>query len=236
MTEERRRDEPADDALVEAAWRDASRDEPPASLDAAILAAARTETRRPAPGQAIAPRRAWWTRWQPLAAAAGVAGLAFVLVQTIPREGPLPSPAAVEMKSRAESPESPKSPKSPKSQPSVPEVAPAERNAAQASDAASAIVPSVRTRESAASPAAEDASAGSDALAGAEPQAAARAEAAAPSPDAWVRRIAALHAAGNLNSAAAELREFRLAFPDADRLLPDDLRAWAAGVPGPDAP
>ena len=50
------------------------------------------------------------------------------------------------------------------------------------------------------------------------------------------RRIAALHAAGNLDSAAAELREFRRAFPDADRFLPDDLLAWAAGVPGPDAP
>ncbi len=227
MTEERRRDEHADDALVEAAWRNASRDEPPARLDAAILAAARAEARRPAPGQGIAARSAWWTRWQPLAAAAGVAGLAFVLVQTIPREAPLPSPAAVEMKSRAESPIS---------RPSGPEVAPAERNAAQASDAAPTILPSARTRESAASPAAEDASTGSDALAGAEPQAAARAEAAAPSPDAWARRIAALHAAGNLNSAAAELREFRRAFPDADQFLPDDLRDWAAGVPRPDAP
>jgi hypothetical protein len=68
------------------------------------------------------------------------------------------------------------------------------------------------------------------------PQAASRAEAAAPTPDAWARRIAALHAAGDLSSAAAELREFRLAFPDADRYLPDDLRAWAAGVPGPAAP
>ena len=133
-------------------------------------------------------------------------------------------------------PQSSEPPKSPRSPSGLPGFAPAERNAAQASDAAPAIVPSVRTRESAASPAAEDASAGSDALAGAEPQAAARAEAAAPSPDAWVRRIAALHAAGNLNSAAAQLREFRLAFPDADRFLPDDLRAWAAGLPGPDAP
>jgi hypothetical protein len=227
MIEERRRDEHADDALVEAAWRNASHDEPPARLDAAILAAARDATRRPAPGREIAPRRAWWTRWQPLAAAAGVAGLAFVLVQTIPREAPLPSPAAVEMKSRAESTIS---------QPSVPEVAPAERNAAQASDAAPAILPSARTRESAASPAAEDASAGGDALVGVAPQAAARAAAATPTPDTWARRIAALHAAGNLDSAAAELREFRRAFPDADRFLPDDLRAWAAGVPGPDAP
>lgn len=273
MTDERRRDEAAEDALVAAAWRNASRDQPPARLDAAILAAARAATRRPAPGPGIAPRRAWWTRWQPLAAAAGVAGLAFVLVQTIPREARLPSPAAVETKSRAESPAS---------RPVGPAIAPAESTAEQAIDAAPATLPpartpapattppatispatpppatsptvtesaaeplpapppqAVRTREVATSPAAEpaarDASVGGDALGGVAPQAAARAEAAAPTPDAWARRIAALHAAGNLNSAAAELREFRLAFPEADRFLPDDLRAWAAGVPRPEAP
>lgn len=268
MTDERRRDEPAEDALVAAAWRNASRDQPPARLDAAILAAARAATRRPAPGPGIAPRRAWWTRWQPLAAAAGVAGLAFVLVQTIPRETRLPSPAAVETKSRAESPAS---------RAVGPAIAPAESTAEQASDAAPATLPpartpapattptattppattptvtesaaeplparpqqAVRTREVATSPAAEpaarDASVGRDALGGVAPQAAARAEAAAPTPDAWARRIAALHAAGNLNSAVAELREFRLAFPEADRFLPDDLRAWAAGVPRPEAP
>ena len=226
MTDERPRDEYAEDALVEAAWRNASRDEPPARLDAAILAAARAETRRPAPAQGIAARRAWWTHWQPLAAAAGVAGLAFVLVQTLPRETPVPSPAAFETKSRAESPVS---------RPAGPAVAPAESRAAQAGDAAPATLPPARVPAPPTTPAATESVA--QPLPAPPQQAAARAEAAAaPTPDAWARRIAALHAAGNLSSAAAELREFRLAFPEADRFLPDDLRAWAAGVPRPDAP
>lgn len=231
MTDERRRDEHADDALVQAAWRNASRDEPPARLDAAILAAARAETRSPAPGPGVAAPRAWWTRWQPLAAAAAVAGLAFVLVQTIPKDAPLPSPA--------ESTATPASDAAPATLPPASTPAPATTPAATESAPEPLPAPpqqSIRTREVATSPAAESASAGRDALAGVAPQAAARAEAAVPTPDAWARRIEALHAAGNLRSAAAELREFRLAFPDADQFLPDDLRDWAAGVPRPDAP
>lgn len=229
MTEERRRDEHADNALVEAAWRNASRDEPPARLDTAILAAASAETRRPAPGHGIAARRAWWTRWQPLAAAAAVAGLAFVLVQTIPREEPLPSPAESTATPAGDAapatlppPRTPVPATTPAATESVPEPPPTPTQQAD------------RTREVAPSPAARPA--GSDALAGVAPQAAARAEAAASTPDAWARRIAALHGAGDLAAAAAELHEFRRAFPDADQFLPDDLRGWAAGVPAPDAP
>jgi type IV secretory pathway VirB10-like protein len=232
MTDERRRDDHADDVRIDAAWRKASRDEPPARVDATILAAARAETRRVAPGPGIAARRAWWTRWQPLAAAAGVAGLAFVLIQTIPREAPLRPPAAVETNSRAESSVA---------RPIEPEVAPAAAEPVPAPPSRPAPPPqpaqqTVPTREVAASPAVAAASAESDALASAAPRAAAQADAAATTPGAWARRIAALHAAGDLDAAAAELREFRLAFPDADRFLPDDLHAWAAGVPRPDAP
>jgi hypothetical protein len=86
MTDERHRDQHAGDAAIDAAWRGASRDVPSAQVDAAILAAARAEVRRPAAGRRAPVRQAWWHAWQPLAAAAGVAGLAFVLVQVLPRE------------------------------------------------------------------------------------------------------------------------------------------------------
>ena len=51
------------------------------------------------------------------------------------------------------------------------------------------------------------------------------------SPAAWASRIAALHDAGDLAAAEAELREFRAAHPDADGYLPEPVRAWAGSVP-----
>jgi hypothetical protein len=50
------------------------------------------------------------------------------------------------------------------------------------------------------------------------------------SPAAWANRIAALHGAGNLAAAEAELRAFRAAHPDADGFLPESVRAWANTV------
>ncbi|MGB7903923.1 MAG: hypothetical protein WCF43_04470 [Steroidobacteraceae bacterium] len=78
------------DAELERAWRDASDEQPPSHLDAAIIAAARKSVseggKQPTTAPARARSRNWLTRWQPLAAAATVAGLAFVLVQMLPRE------------------------------------------------------------------------------------------------------------------------------------------------------
>lgn len=88
-----------DPALVRA-WREASDEQPPAQLDAAILEAARraievekegTTTRRVQP-----PTRIRWMQWQPLAAAATVAGLAFVLLQTLPREREVAPPIHIQ--------------------------------------------------------------------------------------------------------------------------------------------
>jgi hypothetical protein len=62
------------------------------------------------------------------------------------------------------------------------------------------------------------------------------AEAGMQPADAWVRRIADLYAAGDDAAAAAELRAFRAAYPDADSRLPEPLRAWAATVTPPGAP
>ena len=50
------------------------------------------------------------------------------------------------------------------------------------------------------------------------------------SPSAWARRIAALHDAGDLAAAEAELRAFRAAHPDADDYLPQAVRVWATSV------
>jgi hypothetical protein len=49
-------------------------------------------------------------------------------------------------------------------------------------------------------------------------------------PLAWADHIAALHAAGDLDGAAASLRDFRAAHDRADEFLPVALRAWAGSV------
>mgnify|MGYP001066257361 CR=1 FL=1 len=78
------------DTDVVRAWRQASDEQPPARLDAAILGAARRSIEMK--DESVTTRgvrartRRRWMQWQPLAAAATVAGLAFVLVQTMPRE------------------------------------------------------------------------------------------------------------------------------------------------------
>jgi hypothetical protein len=79
------------DAALERAWREASAEQPPAHLDAALVAAARESVaaRRGQPAEPALPSRyrsrttPWLARWQPFAAAAAVAGLAFVLVPTM---------------------------------------------------------------------------------------------------------------------------------------------------------
>jgi hypothetical protein len=70
------------DPPLERAWREASRELPPPHLDARILAAARAALGSEQP-RSMPPALSRWStlqRWQPLLAAAAVAGLAFVLV------------------------------------------------------------------------------------------------------------------------------------------------------------
>lgn len=97
-----------DPALVRA-WREASHEQPPAQLDAAILAAARRSQEVEDPGTTTArvpPRtRSRWMRWQPLAAAATVAGLAFALIQTLPREQEVAPPIRMQVPEPAPSAE-----------------------------------------------------------------------------------------------------------------------------------
>jgi hypothetical protein len=80
------------DPRVDAAWRALSCEEPPASLDAALLAAARREVgakpQRSAARETVADRRRWW----PLAAAATIAAiLVGVLQLTTPDQLGAPS-------------------------------------------------------------------------------------------------------------------------------------------------
>ena len=103
---------PAGDTALDRAWQQLSDEQPPPALDAAIVAAAhKSADGRNERAQVIraSPRyRSWLTQWQPLAAAAAVAGLAFVLVQSLPRdrdvapslrmEAPATTPAAAQEK------------------------------------------------------------------------------------------------------------------------------------------
>lgn len=97
-----------DSALLQA-WRQASDEQPPARLDDGILAAARRSVEeQEAEERTVADReraRSRWRSWQPLAAAATVAGLAFVLVQTLPREHEVAPPIRMQAPGPAASPE-----------------------------------------------------------------------------------------------------------------------------------
>ncbi|MET0916940.1 MAG: hypothetical protein ABWY07_00730, partial [Burkholderiales bacterium] len=77
---------PLVDPSVDGAWRETSREEPPASLDAEILAAARrgagAKPQSVGAREAAAARRQWWQ----LAAAATVAAIAVGVLQLTPRE------------------------------------------------------------------------------------------------------------------------------------------------------
>jgi hypothetical protein len=88
------------DSALDRAWQQASDEQPTPQLDAAILAAARKSVQEGARRDPLVRARArswnWLARWQPLAAAAAVAGLAFVLVQSLPREPTVAPPLRVE--------------------------------------------------------------------------------------------------------------------------------------------
>ncbi len=248
-----------EDAAVARAWRQASDEQPPARLDAGILAAAHRAVQDEEAGAKTVPlhprARRRWMQWQPLAAAATVAGLAFVLVQTLPGEREVAPPIRIEAPAPAPAPPPAQAPTpAPDAAletrrsvlPSVATEAPASPDSGQ----------TVRDRgaESAArSPTAEvDADvadtvrdariderrgvmseASGDAYsAEAAAPAAARAPSAVALPSAadWTARIEALHASGDLADAADALRAFRAADPAADAYLPNSLREWARTV------
>ena len=205
----RRPDDDDSDLVIDREWRKASREEPPQHVDATILAAART-------------RRPWFATWQPLAAAAAVAGLAFLLVQLLPSERKLEQPIRMESQQRSQStPE--------------PGVAPSQEPAGKAvSRSDAALEPPQSSRESRAD---DELAAGATAPAATAERADARANSSSIAPPTvgmrpaqWVTLIETLYASGDLATAAAELRAFRIQHQDADRYLPEALREWASTV------
>lgn len=242
---------PNSDAALDRAWRQASDEQPPSRLDAAIIAAARRaveDRHEPANVVRSSPQsRSWLTRWQPLAAAAAVAGLAFVLVQSLPRERDVAPSIRMEQPAQvpATTREMPRSPPAPAatdqttatSPPALadahePLSAPGRERAKQAIPVTGTTVGIPATdaerRNAATSKMATGvASAGVAAPAVQESRQVIPAPRSAADPAA---NIASLYAAGDVAGAAAALRAFRAATPDADARLPESLRDWARTV------
>jgi hypothetical protein len=218
--------EAGQDAALERAWRGGSAEQPLARLDAAILAAAHKavadRNRIPAATPARVPPRQRWSRWAPMAAAAAVAGLAFMLVQTLPRDPErAPAPAAQES-AKAAAPAS-----APTPAPAPP--ASAERPSVTAPRSSRTVGTAAPEQDSAQGLAAAPAAAPAPPAARNQAAEAAVADQVAVV-DEWVQRITALHAAGDIAAAENALRAFRAAVPDADRHLPESLKEWAALV------
>jgi hypothetical protein len=231
MSDQRRPDAAPADPRVDAAWRAASTEQPPARVDAAILAAARAAVRDSAPSRPSPASDPWWSRWQPLAAAAAVTGLAFVLLQSLPREEHLPAPSVPPEARNEDRSSAPLTTPSPARSPAAASqpVAKSRQESARPEPAVNDVAVQATDATEAASvaaerPAAPAARAALQGLTG--PQAA----------EAWVARIVDRHAAGDLDAAATDLRSFRAAYPDADSRLPESLRDWAASVAPPAAP
>jgi hypothetical protein len=220
---------PGDEAALARAWKQASDEQPPARLDAAILAAARRSVGKDVADPKAPPGRTrpWsrWMPWQPLAAAATVAALAFVLVQTLPREREVAPPIRIETTPPAPSAGREPTPPVHRDTPvgtalDVPAFPGGRQNALSTGESTEEMTE-----------AAGEAVSAEAAAEAAAPDAARAPAAAAPRSDAdWAARIEALHASGDLAGAAAALREFRAADPDADAQLPASLQEWARTV------
>jgi hypothetical protein len=238
MSNVRREDERPGDPAVDQAWRSAATDEPSAQLDATILAAARAATVRKKSTPTSPATRYRWTRWQPLAAAAGVAGLAFTIVQLLPREAAVPAKpsASTEQAIERSLPGRTESPPPQNAAPaSAPPPAPREA-AAEHPTAAKHALPAAPTAPSLASEGAARDAAGATAEAEADASSEQRLRQVAPpaaapvTPQDWARRIEALYGAGDETAAADALQAFRSAYPDADQYLAEALLPWAASV------
>jgi hypothetical protein len=239
MSNVRRDDERPGDPSVDQAWRTVATDEPSAQLDATILAAARAATVRRQSSPPPPATRHWWTHWQPLAAAAGVAGLAFTIAQMLPREAAVPTKPSASTEQAIERALPGRSERLPQ-QNAAPAPAPAPPPAPREADAvpptaAKRAVPAAPTPPSLATEgaAARDAAgvtAEADAASEQRLRQIAPAAAAPVTPEDWARRIEALYGAGDETAAADSLHAFRAAFPDADQYLAEALLPWAESV------
>lgn len=249
------------DRSLKQAWRQASDEQPPPELDAAIMAAARKSAQdRGAATKTVpaSPRpRNRWMQWQPLAAAATVAGLAFILVQLMPRdrdvaprirmEESVPAQAAKEVP--VQSADDKAAPDSQRARTAVqpPGAAAPAVTVPQAKVEAPAPAPAKSSQADTAAAGGNGTSMDADEadqrkavvpeMAGSVSSAAAPAPALergmsneAPGATDRAAGIAALYASGDIAGAADALRAFRAADPNADTYLPESLRAWARTV------
>ena len=228
-----------EESAVRRAWRQASDELPPPELDAAINAAARRSTQDHGSGARTVPDRRrsrnWLMHWQPLAAAATVAGLAFILLQVMPRDRDVTP--SIRLDETAPGPAS--------TRPIAEEPAATERAAAAPTAADAAVAEQKASGELAGRPN-DGATAGSgNAAADRAPAISAesdssnmvapalekrqRDEASLSTAD-WAATILALYEAGDVAGAADSLRAFRAAYPDADTYLPESLHDWARTV------
>ena len=144
------------DPELDATWRAASREQPPATLDDAIRAAARREVGAKPGGLRAAPR------WLPFAAAATVAAIAVGIVQMTPPEEvtPAPIPAATTTASdsaRREAKPDTGTPRADRPQRQAPSVAPApETQREAAKPTAPSVAPALETQRDAAKPTAKE--------------------------------------------------------------------------------
>jgi hypothetical protein len=234
------------DIAIDREWKKASREEPPPRVDAAILAAART-------------RRPRFATWQPLAAAAAVAGLAFLLVQLLPSERDLEQPIRMEAQQPAAVPAgqpgatakttmqgateaAPVAPRVRENEsqerdqraPESATAAPYEPAEATTSRSDAALEPRQLSRESRVD---GTLAAGAPAPASAAEGPAGRSQSSSPAaptgempPAKWATLIETLYASGDHTAAAEQLRAFRIEHQDADRYLPEAIREWASTV------
>jgi len=221
-----------DESTVRRAWHQASDELPPPELDAAIIAAARRSAQDHGSGAKTLPddrrSRNWLMQWQPLAAAATVAGLAFVLLQVMPRDrdvapsirleesapGPASTPAIT-----AEPPATERAAAAPAEQKASGQLAgrPNDGVSAGSTNAAAGQAPAI-------SPEGDSANIAAPALEKRQ-----RDEVPMSTAD-WAAKIMALYDSGDPAGAADALRAFRAAEPDADTYLPESLRDWARTV------
>jgi hypothetical protein len=234
MSHLRRDDERPGDPVVDQAWRAAVTDEPSAQLDATILAAARAATARAESAPTISAARHRWTQWQPLAVAAGVAGLAFTIVQMLPREADVPATPSSEHaieRARPDRRENVTQQSAVTPPPSAPREADAEHpGPATAKRASPAASPPSEPSAAATARDVSGAMAEADASSEQRLRQIAPPPAAPTTPEDWARRIEALYVAGDEIAAADALIAFRAAHPDAEQYLAESLQPWAASV------
>ena len=221
------------DPRLDTAWREASREEPSAALDDAILAAARREVgagpiaagseTRPAPRrgatraahvpEATRPERWWW----PLAAAATIGAIAFGLLQLKPPDNGGPSVVSDMPAPATTTP----APPPPRGEPAaLAKVEEAGGSAERVRETAGA-----RATEARAPAPASKVAVRQEAVR----QGAAQHDATLPVAE-WIAKIRRLRDEGKLDEAAKELAAFRAAYPDHEQRLPADLRDWRVPV------